>query len=62
MKKNIVSVNFCNPFAKLVKFRQVNITDETETSTKVVELTRQEANIANYAFGVNFSPLRYVEA
>lgn len=62
MKKNIISVNFCNPFAELVKFRQVDIRDENEPTIKVVGLTRQEAKIANYAYGLNNSPLRYVEA
>jgi hypothetical protein len=47
MKKNILSVNFCDPFAKLVKFRQVDITNENEPTIKVVKLTRQEARIAN---------------
>jgi hypothetical protein len=60
MKKNITSVNYCDPFADVVHFRQVDIGDENEPTIKVVGLTRQEAKIANYAYGLNNSPLRYV--
>lgn len=45
----------------VLKFKLVDVYDETQTAIKVVGLTRQEASTLNYAYGLNLSHFRYVE-
>lgn len=45
----------------VLRYKLVDVNDETFTAIKVVGLTKQEAITLNYAYGLNLSNLRYME-
>ena len=45
----------------VLRYKLVNIGDDTLKVIKTVKLTRQEMSTLNYAYGLNLAPYHYVQ-